>query len=172
MPYTTELVTNTPFILVIICACIVLCLLLIACVILCSLKRKSKRQNTKLKKNECILQRHEHNPVISPTWREWETVGTFNPAAIKDNEGFVHLLYRAIGEDGLSRIGYAKSCDGLKFNDRTDYPVYISASTRNTKSEKDANKPHAFNPNIYILRVVAGAGAKILVPQLQMTMST
>ena len=101
----------------------------------------------KFKKKDTTLERHEQNPVISPTFREWETVGTFNPAVVKDDEGFVHLLYRAIGNDGLSRIGYAKSEDGLKFTDRTTYPIYLSAPSK--KKEDKKNNPQSYNQKIY-----------------------
>ena len=79
---------------------------------------------------ELTLTRYENNPIIMPKpYSKWETVGTFNPGAIKDDEGFVHLLYRAIGDDGVSRIGHAKSidADGKNFTDRTLYPVFITA---------------------------------------------
>ncbi len=71
------------------------------------------------------LVRYENNPIIKPkAYSGWETVSTFNPAAIKDDEGFVHLLYRAIGDDGVSRIGHAKSKDGLNFTDKSLYPIF------------------------------------------------
>ena len=72
------------------------------------------------------LIRYENYPIIQPKpYSGWETVGTFNPAAIKDDEGFVHLFYRAIGDDGISRIGHAKSMDGVNFPTKTPYPVYV-----------------------------------------------
>ncbi|MCS7138753.1 MAG: hypothetical protein NZ873_01690, partial [Crenarchaeota archaeon] len=62
-------------------------------------------------------------PVIYPSEEnDWESVATFNPAAIKLGEK-IHLLYRAIGKDSISRIGYAVSDDGINFN-RYPKPVY------------------------------------------------
>jgi len=62
-------------------------------------------------------------PVISPSPKnDWEAVATFNPAAIS-LRGKIHLLYRAIGRDSVSRIGYAVSEDGFYF-ERFDKPVY------------------------------------------------
>jgi predicted GH43/DUF377 family glycosyl hydrolase len=76
-------------------------------------------------KKQYVLVRYQENPVISPLpHRDWESQGTFNPAAVMDDEGKVHLLYRAIGRDGLSRIGYASSRSGRRFDDRSTYPVY------------------------------------------------
>jgi predicted GH43/DUF377 family glycosyl hydrolase len=69
------------------------------------------------------LHRFPKNPVLSPTLLEWESEAVFNPAAFCDN-GRVHLLYRAMGPDGVSRIGYASSPDGVHFDERLIYPIY------------------------------------------------
>jgi len=69
------------------------------------------------------LHRFARNPILSPTSYEWESHAVFNPAAFVDN-GRVHLLYRAMGPDGISRLGYASSADGVHFDERLDYPVY------------------------------------------------
>ncbi len=69
------------------------------------------------------LHRFPQNPILSPTVLEWESEAVFNPAAFTDN-GRVHLLYRALGPDGVSRIGYASSPDGVHFDERLHYPVY------------------------------------------------
>jgi predicted GH43/DUF377 family glycosyl hydrolase len=69
------------------------------------------------------LHRYDGNPILSPTIQEWESEAVFNPAAFVDN-GRVHLLYRAMGADGVSRIGYASSPDGIHFDERLTYPVY------------------------------------------------
>ena len=69
------------------------------------------------------LQKHRGNPILRPEpthW--WESEAVFNPAAFVHN-GSVHMLYRAIGHDGASRIGYAKSHDGVHFT-RSDAPAY------------------------------------------------
>lgn len=69
------------------------------------------------------LHRFPQNPVLSPTLLEWESEAVFNPAAFCDN-GRIHLLYRAMGPDGVSRIGYASSADGVHFDERLSYPIY------------------------------------------------
>src|ERR1017187_6227745 len=69
-----------------------------------------------------VLVRSSANPIISPDHRKiWELEGTFNPGAILDDNGCVHLFYRAIGSDGLSRIGHAVSKDGIHFGERSIY---------------------------------------------------
>jgi predicted GH43/DUF377 family glycosyl hydrolase len=138
MSNVLELVTSAPFLFAALYSAVVLILFYFGI----WLFRKRILPSIKLE-----LQRHNANPVISPSsHREWEMVGTFNPAVIKDNEGFVHLLYRAIGNDGLSRIGYAKSSDGMNFAERSPYPVYISEATR---PETDIDRVRGYNPSIY-----------------------
>ncbi|MDE1975045.1 MAG: hypothetical protein KGI49_00845 [Patescibacteria group bacterium] len=75
--------------------------------------------------SQLTLDRHGGNPIISPQKHmDWESEGTFNPAAVQDGVGSVHLFYRAIGGDGLSRIGYASSEDGKRIVYRSPYPVF------------------------------------------------
>jgi predicted GH43/DUF377 family glycosyl hydrolase len=69
------------------------------------------------------LRRYEGNPILKPKpENEWESGTVFNPAAVYDR-GLFHLLYRAMGVDGISRIGYAVSTDGFDFF-RFDKPVF------------------------------------------------
>ena len=64
------------------------------------------------------------NPIIAPkTENRWETRQAFNPGVIL-LEDKIHFLYRAIGEDGISRLGYAASYDGVTIYERLPYPVY------------------------------------------------
>jgi predicted GH43/DUF377 family glycosyl hydrolase len=76
---------------------------------------------------ELKLKRHPLNPLLSPVFNHsWENKYVFNPAVIKDN-GLFHMLYRAQGEDMVSRFGYAVSSDGLHFN-RLEKPVFSPAN--------------------------------------------
>lgn len=64
------------------------------------------------------------NPIILPEENNnWEVWQTFNPAAIL-LKNKVHFVYRAIGEDYISRLGYAVSEDGFKIDERLPYPIY------------------------------------------------
>ena len=95
------------------------------------------------------LKRHHANPVISPmSHRSWEVHGTFNPAAVEDDDGRVHLLYRALGSDGLSSIGHASSPDGFNFDKRSHFPVY-RPSSEERRPEESTSAPHEYNPSIY-----------------------
>lgn len=68
------------------------------------------------------LTRYHTNPILTPTKNAWENLLVFNPAVIYD-QGIVHMLYRATGQDGISRFGYAKSGDGINFI-RRDTPAF------------------------------------------------
>ncbi len=71
------------------------------------------------------LQRTENNPILSPVSKNyWESEAVFNPASIF-LDGRVHLIYRAIGKDGISVLGYASSKDGIKIDERLAGPVYV-----------------------------------------------
>ena len=75
-------------------------------------------------KETFYLTRHQANPLLSPRPHiGWEKEGVFNPAALLINNT-VHLLYRAIGGDGISRVGYSKSDDGKVFEEGLEYPVF------------------------------------------------
>lgn len=59
--------------------------------------------------------------VLEPRDLWWERNGVFNPAAI-EIENNIHLLYRAVGSDHISRFGLAVSQDGETFN-RLEEPI-------------------------------------------------
>lgn len=68
--------------------------------------------------------RYEGNPIITPhVSHKWQKKGTFNPAAIYE-DGKVHIIFRAQGEDGISRMGYASSADGIHIDEILDEPIY------------------------------------------------
>lgn len=69
------------------------------------------------------LRRYEGNPILKPKPENaWESKNVFNPAVVYDN-ALIHLLYRAMGRDDISRFGYAVSIDGFNFF-RFDKPVF------------------------------------------------
>lgn len=77
------------------------------------------------------VRRAHNNPVLSPLGHnDWEACGVFNPGAYADDTGTVHLVYRAVGSDGVSRIGYAKSVDGKTFDERHSYPIFFVENVR------------------------------------------
>ena len=93
------------------------------------------------------LSRHDSNPIMSPRpHQEWESGGTFNPAAVTDNEGTVHLLYRAVGDDGVSRIGHASSRDGKHIDSRSSFPVYQPSRGYGMPDPNTVQGPLAYDP--------------------------
>jgi beta-1,4-mannooligosaccharide phosphorylase len=72
-----------------------------------------------------MLARSLKNPLITPhPHNDWETHAVFNPAVVVV-DGVVHLLYRAMGADGVSRVGYASSADGVHFKRHYNRPVFV-----------------------------------------------
>jgi predicted GH43/DUF377 family glycosyl hydrolase len=94
------------------------------------------------------LHRHAHNPIMEPTTYEWESEAVFNPAAFVHDER-VHLLYRAMGPDGISRIGYASSPDGIHFDDRLDYPVYTPKDGLGAPDPGHSRPKQGYDPQLH-----------------------
>ncbi len=93
-------------------------------------KKGEKRRGKKI--SPLILTKPLEGPIISPKIENnWETWQTFNPGVIL-LEDKVRFLYRAIGEDGISRLGYAVSEDGFKIDERLSQPVYEHPLTSNS----------------------------------------
>ncbi len=75
------------------------------------------------------LTRSEENPILSPAQHAWENMLVFNTGAFVDKD-VVHLLYRAQGKnDAMSRLGMAKSTDGIHFT-RNSYPAYYGGENK------------------------------------------
>lgn len=76
------------------------------------------------------LARSLKNPILIPGRNLWTAEAVLNPAAAVMN-GRTHLIFRAIGADGVSRLGYASSPDGIVFDKRLPYPVFVAQKPRN-----------------------------------------
>lgn len=114
-------------------------------------KTKGKtKAKTKVKTNTASLKRSKENPILGPGYYDWDNVAVFNPAAIYAG-GKVHLLYRAMGTDGVSRIGYAESKDGVHFNNHLTYPVYSTKMHTPIDLHSPFTSParKEFNPSVY-----------------------
>lgn len=72
------------------------------------------------------IERYSGNPILKPdSGIEWMSAKVYNPSVVFDH-GIYHMIFRARGkEDGVSRLGYAKSKNG---NDWAyeDTPVFES----------------------------------------------
>lgn len=70
------------------------------------------------------MKRYEHNPILEPIGTHaWESRQVFNAAAFANGDR-VHILYRAMGDDKVSRIGLASSSDGYVIDERLPLPVF------------------------------------------------
>lgn len=72
-----------------------------------------------------LATRAPENPIITPEpLHPWEKKATFNAAAL-DLGGSIHLLYRAMGDENTSVLGYARTKDGVHIDERDPLPAYI-----------------------------------------------
>lgn len=112
-------------------------------------KKKIKKLSTKKKVAKKItrkisvldLKRSKKNPIIEPTDnRHWESKATFNPTAFY-NDGKVHIIYRAIGDDDISVLGYAKSDDGHNVAPQSKELAYHLYNKQYLKKSSKKNVP-------------------------------
>ncbi|MFC1914850.1 glycosidase [Chloroflexota bacterium] len=79
------------------------------------------------------LTRFAGNPVLEPIKEHaWESRYVLNPGTLNLKDK-IYLIYRAVGDDGISRFGLAVSEDGFKFTERLDKPIFEPKG----KSEKN-----------------------------------
>lgn len=67
--------------------------------------------------------RSKKNPILRATERKWESKWVYNTAAFV-YRGDIHLLYRAQGEDMVSRLGMARLNSADSIVDRSPEPVF------------------------------------------------
>ena len=94
-----------------------------------------------------FFERTANNPILKPIPEHaWESSYVFNPATLNlDNK--VHFIYRAIGDSGVSVLGYASSQDGIHIDERLAEPIYVSENPLERKQD-----------NITPSRYVSGGG--------------
>ncbi|MBU1557696.1 hypothetical protein KKC45_01935 [Patescibacteria group bacterium] len=108
--------------------------------------KRNKKALDKIKQ-DFNVSRHQNNPIIEPiNENEWESKATFNPAAIYAG-GKVHLIYRAIGHNDMSVLGYVSSENGFEINERLSHPIYMGKGKNEQASKK---KKSGVSPISYI----------------------
>lgn len=91
------------------------------------------------------------NPILTPDQRRpWESKAVFNPAAVVV-DGTVHMLYRAIGEEDRSALGYAVSETGFSFSKPIRGPAYVAREP----FEGDAHLVEGLDPAVWGAMAVA-----------------
>lgn len=96
------------------------------------------------------LVRSPYNPILAPlSDHNWENKYVLNCGAIRV-QGSVYIFYRAVGDDGISRIGLAISKNGLQVNERLPEPVF---SPGNDSEKMGCEDPRltAMEGRIYML---------------------
>ncbi len=87
--------------------------------------------------------RSAKNPIIIPNKKNpFEAKATFNPAALRLGSGAkkaTYILYRALSEDNTSTVGYAKSKNGIKIDQKDDTPIYIPRESFELKKVAGGN---------------------------------
>ena len=68
----------------------------------------------------------------------WEEKAIFNPAAI-DVDGVVRILYRAMGNDNTSVVGYAESVNATDISYIGDKPAYVPRESFEAKGVPNGN---------------------------------
>ena len=100
------------------------------------------------------LRRSPKNPIIDPAPHSpWESEAVFNPGAVVHGDR-IHLFYRALGPDGVSRVGYASSKDGVHFDKRHPQPVYMPEMPEATS----AHHPHTSPARLSYNRALYASG--------------
>lgn len=81
------------------------------------------------------LRRSRSNPILEPiTAHPWESKLVYNAAAFRTG-GAIYLLYRALGEEHISRFGLAWTRDGEHMDGRLAYPVFEPKATYELPSQ-------------------------------------
>lgn len=83
------------------------------------------------------MARFEGNPILEPVPEHpWESKYVFNPAMF-ELEDKIHYIYRAMGDDMVSRLGYARSTDGCVIEERLPYPVFEPLNPEEERGVED-----------------------------------
>lgn len=83
-----------------------------------------------------LLRRAPNNPLLLPIkGHAWESRYVLNAAAVRI-QGKVYILYRAFGDDEISRIGLAVS-DGYHILERLEEPIFTPANENEKRGCED-----------------------------------
>ena len=83
------------------------------------------------------MARYKDNPILSPKLENrWESKYVFNCAMLELGEK-IHYIYRAMGDDMVSRLGYASSPDGYLIDERLSYPILSPSNSLEKRGCED-----------------------------------
>jgi predicted GH43/DUF377 family glycosyl hydrolase len=84
-----------------------------------------------------VMARFEGNPILSPVpSHPWESRYVFNPAMFELGNR-IHYIYRAMGGEMISRLGYASSTDGCIIDERLPHPIFEPATPEEVRGVED-----------------------------------
>ncbi len=114
------------------------------------------------------MKRYQHNPILEPIGTHaWESHLVFNAAALfADNR--VHFLYRAMGNDNVSRLGLAASSDGYNIDERLPLPVFNPSNDSENKGCEDPRLT-LFDNNLFMSYTAFGIHSQHEVYQIGLT---
>jgi len=102
------------------------------------------------------LNRFEGNPILGPiSEHKWESRYVLNSGAIS-LKGKIYLIYRAVGQDDISRLGLAVSEDGFNFTERLEKPIFAPKVKSEEKGCEDPRLTRIGN-RIYMLYTAYGS---------------
>ncbi|MFZ1987620.1 MAG: hypothetical protein WAV21_01125 [Minisyncoccia bacterium] len=95
-----------------------------------------------------FVKRVSNEPILSSIPEHpWESKAVFNAASI-ELEGDVHVLYRAMGEDNTSVLGYARFDDGQTLSERLSDPVYVPRASFELKQGSPTGNSGCEDPRL------------------------
>lgn len=102
------------------------------------------------------LSRFQGNPILKPiSEHKWESKYVLNPGAIS-LKGKTYLIYRAVGQDNISRLGLAVSEDGFNFTERLEKPIFFPKGKGEEKGCEDPRLTQ-IGERIYMLYTAYGS---------------
>ncbi len=96
------------------------------------------------------LIRADENPILEPRGNGFEASAVFNAAAF-DLDGSIHILYRAMGNDNTSVIGYARSEDGVHIDERLERPIYVPRAEFEQKKGSATGNSGCEDPRVSLI---------------------
>jgi predicted GH43/DUF377 family glycosyl hydrolase len=110
--------------------------------------------------NNSGMPRFEGNPILKPIpEHSWESKLVFNPAMFELGDR-VHFIYRAMGDDMVSRLGYASSNDGQYIDERIDHPVFEPENPSEVRGVEDP-RVTVYGDRCYMTYTAYGQTAQI-----------
>lgn len=98
-----------------------------------------------------VFTRDAHNPILTPSKEHaFEEKLVLNPAAF-ELDGSVHILYRAMDRFNTSTVGYARSEDGLKIDERLADPIYVPRAPFEMKNGKPDGNSGCEDPRTVVI---------------------